>query len=328
MAAGDRILSLDGGGIRGLIMLEILDAIEKEAGTPTKDLFDWIGGTSTGGIIALGISTGKPISEIRQMYYQLKDQVFNGSKPYASAPIETLLKQTFGENKVMTDITHPKVLITGVLGDHSPWKLHLFRSYMKEYKPEQGFLPIKPANTQLIWEAARSTSAAPTYFHPYKQYYDGGLLSNNPTLDILTEIQGCKTGPTPTQKAAPGRSLNVVLSLGCGHSNYAPIDPVPDPQGLSRDFKKDIQVILDDEMFYQEVIHRITLSNGPMTDRARAWCEMIEVPFFRLNPLLSEDVPMNCVDEQTINRMVKETKAYIGQNIADIKTVAKLLTKK
>ncbi|KAH3751119.1 hypothetical protein DPMN_185664 [Dreissena polymorpha] len=54
----------------------------------------------------------------------------------------------------------------------------------------------------------------------------------------------------------------------------------------------------------------------------------MNVPFFRLNSLLSEDVPMDCVVEQTINRMVKETKAYIGQNIADIKTVAKLLTKK
>ncbi|KAH3860848.1 hypothetical protein DPMN_023771 [Dreissena polymorpha] len=53
----DRVLCLDGGGIRGIIILEILEAIEKEAGKPIKDLFDWIGGTSTGGIIALGIAT-------------------------------------------------------------------------------------------------------------------------------------------------------------------------------------------------------------------------------------------------------------------------------
>ncbi|KAH3860739.1 hypothetical protein DPMN_023658 [Dreissena polymorpha] len=54
-----KVLCLDGGGIRGLIILEILEAIEKEAGKPIKDLFDWIGGTSTGEIIALGIATGK-----------------------------------------------------------------------------------------------------------------------------------------------------------------------------------------------------------------------------------------------------------------------------
>ncbi|KAH3860738.1 hypothetical protein DPMN_023657 [Dreissena polymorpha] len=39
-----------------------------------------------------------------------------------------------------------------------------------------------------IWEVARSTSAAPNYFPPHKQFYDGGLMSNNPTLDILTDI--------------------------------------------------------------------------------------------------------------------------------------------
>ncbi|KAH3802070.1 hypothetical protein DPMN_155738 [Dreissena polymorpha] len=54
-----KVLSLDGWGIRGLIILEILEAIEKEAGQPIKDMFDWIGETSTGGIIALSIATGK-----------------------------------------------------------------------------------------------------------------------------------------------------------------------------------------------------------------------------------------------------------------------------
>ncbi|KAH3860859.1 hypothetical protein DPMN_023782 [Dreissena polymorpha] len=54
-----KVLSHDGGCIRGFIILETLEAIEKEAGKPIKYLFDWIGGTSTGGIIALGIATGK-----------------------------------------------------------------------------------------------------------------------------------------------------------------------------------------------------------------------------------------------------------------------------
>ncbi|KAH3802149.1 hypothetical protein DPMN_155820 [Dreissena polymorpha] len=125
-----KVLSLDGGGIRGLIILEILEAIEKEAGQPIKDMFDWIGGTSTGGIIALGIATGKPISHIKEMYKRLKDQVYNGSRPYDSAPLETFLKQEFGEATVMSDIRYPRVLVTSVEGDHDPWKLHMFRSYM------------------------------------------------------------------------------------------------------------------------------------------------------------------------------------------------------
>ncbi|KAH3860869.1 hypothetical protein DPMN_023792 [Dreissena polymorpha] len=95
----DRVLCLDGGGIRGLIILEILEAIEKEAGKEIIDLFDWIGGTSTGGIIALGIATGKSVSEIREIYNRLKDQVFTGSAPYNSEQIETLMKKEFGETK-------------------------------------------------------------------------------------------------------------------------------------------------------------------------------------------------------------------------------------
>ncbi|XP_052223992.1 85/88 kDa calcium-independent phospholipase A2-like [Dreissena polymorpha] len=204
MAEGGRILIMDGGGIRGLVMLEILEAIEKKAGLPIQQLFDWIGGTSTGGIIALGIATGKSVSHIRNIYYKLKDQVFTGSAPYDSEV----------------------VLITGVLGDHRPWKLHMFRSYMKGYKQaEKGFYRIKPPNEQFIWETARSTSAAPSYFHPYNQFLDGGLMSNNPTLDILAEIHEFKK--EQTKKADSGRSLDVVVSLGCGHEDYIPAT-VPD----------------------------------------------------------------------------------------------------
>ena len=54
-----QILSLDGGGIRGLILIQILLAIERVVGQPIRNCFDWIGGTSTGGILALAIVHGK-----------------------------------------------------------------------------------------------------------------------------------------------------------------------------------------------------------------------------------------------------------------------------
>ena len=53
------MLCLDGGGIRGLVLVQLLSAIEQAAGVPVKELFDWIGGTSTGGILALGIAVGE-----------------------------------------------------------------------------------------------------------------------------------------------------------------------------------------------------------------------------------------------------------------------------
>ena len=54
-----QVLCLDGGGIRGLVLIQLLSAIEEAAGVPIKELFDWIGGTSTGGLLALGIAVGK-----------------------------------------------------------------------------------------------------------------------------------------------------------------------------------------------------------------------------------------------------------------------------
>jgi len=54
----DRLLSLDGGGIKGLVLIQMLIALEREAGRPTRELFDWIAGTSTGGILALAIIHG------------------------------------------------------------------------------------------------------------------------------------------------------------------------------------------------------------------------------------------------------------------------------
>lgn len=55
----DRLLCLDGGGIKGLVLIQLLIALEKEAGRPIKELFDWVSGTSTGGILALAIVHGE-----------------------------------------------------------------------------------------------------------------------------------------------------------------------------------------------------------------------------------------------------------------------------
>lgn len=62
LSSQDRLLCLDGGGIRGLVLIQLLLAIEKAAGCPIREIFDWIAGTSTGGILALAIVHGKDIT--------------------------------------------------------------------------------------------------------------------------------------------------------------------------------------------------------------------------------------------------------------------------
>ena len=72
------ILCLDGGGVRGIITLQLLKKLEEVVGIPCYDLFDMVAGTSTGGIIAGLIASGKKASEIEHLYIKLTKKVFTG----------------------------------------------------------------------------------------------------------------------------------------------------------------------------------------------------------------------------------------------------------
>lgn len=124
-----RLLCLDGGGIRGLLLVQMLLEIEKLSQTPIVHMFDWIAGTSTGGILALGLGCGKTMRQCMGLYLRMKEQCFVGSRPYPSETFEAILKDNLGEFTVMTDIKHPKVMVTGVMADRKPVDLHLFRNY-------------------------------------------------------------------------------------------------------------------------------------------------------------------------------------------------------
>eukprot|EP00095_Tigriopus_kingsejongensis_P010770 snap_masked-scaffold1346_size46090-processed-gene-0.5 protein:Tk10770 transcript:snap_masked-scaffold1346_size46090-processed-gene-0.5-mRNA-1 annotation:"85 kda calcium-independent phospholipase a2" len=105
---GGRILCLDGGGIKGVVETRMLLSMEKIFGIPITHCFDWIIGTSTGGILALALVSGKSILECQIIYLRLKEKVFIDSKPYNTKPMEDLLKEEFGPNTKMYDIKGPK----------------------------------------------------------------------------------------------------------------------------------------------------------------------------------------------------------------------------
>lgn len=327
---GDRVLCLDGGGIKGLVLIQLLSAIEEAAGVPIKDLFDWIGGTSTGGLLALAIGVGKPLAYIRGMYFRLKDQVFKGSRPYESAPFEALLKEEFGETKVMTDMKLPKIMVTAVLADRFPAELHLFRNYAPTLdKPAETiglndkFEPIRAPHEQLIWKCARSTGAAPTYFRAFAQYMDGGLMSNNPTLDVLTEIHEYNTGLKFRNESIEVRPLGCVVSLGCGRVPVIARDHIDvyKPTGIFDAHR----VIKGTTALVSLLIDQASISEGRPVDRARAWCSMINVPFYRFSPQLSEDISLDCSDNKTLITMLWETQCYVIANKHRIQQVAQLL---
>jgi calcium-independent phospholipase A2 len=179
--AGSRVLCLDGGGVRGLIQIEVLRQLELRTGAKVTEIFDWIVGTSTGGILALGLVYAKKnLSELRQLYFKLRDHVFSAGRMgmgYNTESFERVLKQEFGTEALMSDVSYPRVLITAVYKKTNQPELHLLNNC---FDNEFSKYPV--------WKVARYTSAAPLFFSELDHYVDGAVLANNPCDYALTAI--------------------------------------------------------------------------------------------------------------------------------------------
>ncbi|KAK8393770.1 hypothetical protein O3P69_006823 [Scylla paramamosain] len=169
-----RVLCLDGGGIKGLVMTQMLFVLEEVLGRPIQECFDWISGTSTGGFLALMLCMGKSVQDVQSLYYNLKEKVFVGGRPYEAGPLEEILIKEFGEDTVMSTIKSPRVMVTSTLADRLPPDLHLFRNYESPMsvlgmQEDSVFMHTHPPDKQKIWLAARCSGAAPTYFRTVKK---------------------------------------------------------------------------------------------------------------------------------------------------------------
>ena len=193
-----RVLCLDGGGIRGIILTKIVQAIQVEAEKPAHELFDWISGTSTGALFACALVTNRSPETCQRIYFRLKDEVFKGTRPYDHQVFEDFLRAELGELK-MTDITAHKLLLTSTISDRHPGDLFLFKSYddegknpldlQKDAKTGKHFEPVPKMKDTPMWEGCRASAVAPTYFRPRGRFIDGALVANNPTLDTIMEIE-------------------------------------------------------------------------------------------------------------------------------------------
>jgi patatin-like phospholipase/acyl hydrolase len=189
-----RILSIDGGGIRGLIPALVLTEIEKRTGKPAADLFDIFAGTSTGGIIALGLNipdptTGKPkfsAAELADLYQRRGEDIFQQSlwdkvmslldNGYDHGPLEEIVESYFGDVELRDALK--EVIITAY--DIERRCTYYFKSELAKQDA---------AENCLMREVARATSAAPTYFEPTQltkaetfSLIDGGVFANNPSM--------------------------------------------------------------------------------------------------------------------------------------------------
>jgi patatin-like phospholipase/acyl hydrolase len=192
-----RILSLDGGGIKGAFTASVMAALEDATGKGAADYFDLITGTSTGGIVALGLGLGLPASQIREFYREHGPTIF----PSTSLVQRTgsILRQLFGP-KHSHDVL--KEALQQVLGDRR-FGQSKCRLVITTYDANAGriFL-LKTAHHERFKfdylapavDVALATSAAPTYFqsspfpdHAGASYVDGGVWANCPAMIGVVE---------------------------------------------------------------------------------------------------------------------------------------------
>ena len=176
MAGPVKVLSIDGGGIKGIIPATVLAYIEERTGRPIASLFDLIAGTSTGGIIALGLTKpgadGAPAYTARdgvELYVRDGPKIF--SRPwyrrlplfqlfeerYPSGPIDEVFDRRFGNARLSESLT--EVIITAY---------EIERRTPFFFKSRHAVDPSKRGYDFLMKDAARATAAAPTYFEPAK----------------------------------------------------------------------------------------------------------------------------------------------------------------
>ena len=214
-----RILSIDGGGIKGIFPAAILTYLEENRldGQPIGDHFDLIAGTSTGGIIALGLGAGLPARSLLDLYVNEGYRVFPPMRRqkgrrlfrrlwrnrYDRAPLDELLRQTLGDRTLRE--SRYRLLIPATEARHGDPAV-----YKSPHHPGYFLDGDKP-----MAEVAAATSAAPTYLEPVVQdgytLLDGGIWANNPTLMALVEALTC---------FAVEREQISILSLGCGQDGF------------------------------------------------------------------------------------------------------------
>ncbi|XP_064478597.1 85/88 kDa calcium-independent phospholipase A2-like isoform X2 [Ornithodoros turicata] len=327
-----RVLCLDGGGIRGLIIIRELISLEMVLGCPIMECFDWVAGTSTGGVLALLLACGKTPRRCLQLYFGLKDKVFIGSRPHDADSLERFLQREMGENTVMTDITHPKLIVTGVMADRHPAALHLFRNYDSpktilgwEENNSEFPAPAPPHPCeQLVWRAARASGAAPTYFRPFGRFLDGGLISNNPTLDTMTEIIEYNAALKATGQEEHVEPMEVIVSVGTGKVPTVPVTVI-DMLHMGTGILGAAKMAFGAKALGQLIVDQATQANGRLVDRAQAWCSAINVPYFRLNAPISEDMCLNETDNRLLVRVLWETMVYMRGSRAELDELAELL---
>lgn len=274
-----RLLSIDGGGLAGLIPAEVLIEVESQLNSltgeskPLCERFDLIGGTSTGAILAAGIALGHPAPELRDFYLRYGKEIFTKSflpvrfwHLYPSGPLEKHLREVFGEQTTLGDANKLRTKILIVAKNATQGTTWFFTNHAEsKYYESNKSLPL--------WQVVRASTAAPTFFPPQSmrvagkdgkvqdyEFVDGGVSTyNNPSLQLFLEA----TDPRYNFNWQHGIDRLFLLSLGTGFNTLT----VPAGKGGSYNVldwaRYSVKELLGDANLQQNVILQLIGERPP-----------------------------------------------------------------
>jgi patatin-like phospholipase/acyl hydrolase len=331
-----KILSLDGGGIRGALTLGYLKKIEDilKARFPDKpdfrlcDYFDLIGGTSTGAIIAASLAIGKSVDEIKHLYMDLGGKIFGKKRnwwdfnrlkaTYNYLPMEEGLKQAFGEIKLGGEEIKTGLCIVAKRADtNSIWPL-INHPLGKFYDSAEG------KNKDLdLWRVVRASTAAPTYFAPQMievsagqtaAFIDGGLsMANNPALTLLmvATLSGFKF------HWPMGEDKILLVSVGTGYGvfkkKYKEID-----KATLLSWAANIPEMLMQDASWQNQVLLQWISKSHTADTLDMEIGDLKNDFMGVNPLISYLRYNFCITCENLNALKAEDKNYTDDDVKSL----------
>ncbi|XP_018408050.1 PREDICTED: calcium-independent phospholipase A2-gamma [Nanorana parkeri] len=310
---GIRVLTIDGGGTRGIVALQTLRKLEELTGKPIHLLFDYICGVSTGAILAFMLGLFHiPLDECEEMYRKLGNDVFKQnvilgtvkmgwSHAYYDSEIwEKMLKERMGSDLMIETARNPqcpKVAAVSTIVNRGI-KAFVFRNYNHFPGVKSHYMGGCQYN---LWQAIRASSAAPGYFQEYvlgnDLHQDGGLLINNPCALALHESK-CLWPDVP---------LQCVISLGTGR-----YEGVGSTTATHTSLKAKLTNVISSATDTEEVHNMLDALLPPDT-------------YFRFNPVMNEDVPLDENRKEKLKQLQLDGQSYLERNEEKLKKAAKVL---
>ncbi|NWY74687.1 PLPL8 phospholipase, partial [Erithacus rubecula] len=313
---GIRILSIDGGGTRGLVALQTLRKLEELTGKPVHQLFDYICGVSTGAILAFMLGLFHiPLDDCEELYHKLGSDVFKQNVIvgtvkmgwnhafYDSDIWEKMLKEKMGSNLMIETARKskcPKVAaVSTIVNRGTPLKAFVFRNY--NHLPGVKSHYIGGCHYKL-WQAIRASSAAPGYFQEYvlggDLHQDGGLLLNNPSALAVHE---CKC-------LWPNVPLQCLISLGTGR------------------YESEVKTNVTHTSLKAKLTN--VINSATDTEEVHTMLDALLPPdtYFRFNPLMNEDIPLDESRKEKLSQLQTDGIRYLERNEEKLRKAAKILT--